>query len=74
MTERRVVITGIGAVTPIGTGVEELWQGLGRRRSAVGTLTRFDPTPFRTHVAAEVPDFRAQDHLEARQVKRLDRS
>jgi 3-oxoacyl-[acyl-carrier-protein] synthase II len=74
VTERRVVITGIGAVTPIGTGVEEFWQGLGRRRSAVATLTRFDPTPFRTHVAAEVPDFRAQDHLEARQVKRLDRS
>jgi 3-oxoacyl-[acyl-carrier-protein] synthase II len=70
---RRVVITGIGAVTPIGTGVEGFWEGLRARRSAVGTVTRFDPEPFRTKVAAEVRDFRPQDFLEARRVKRLDR-
>ena len=70
---KRVVITGIGAVTPIGTGVDGFWNGLRARRSAVGTLTRFDPEPFRTKVAAEVPDFRPQDFLEERRVKRLDR-
>ncbi|MDZ4862958.1 MAG: beta-ketoacyl-ACP synthase II [Gemmatimonadota bacterium] len=70
---RRVVITGIGAVTPIGTGVDGLWQGLEARRSVVRTVTRFDPSPFRSHIAAEVPDFRAADFMEARRTKRLDR-
>ena len=73
MTDRRVVITGIGAVTPIGTTVEGLWQGLRARRSAVGPVTRFDPSPFRTRIAAEVKEFRPQDFLEERRVKRLDR-
>jgi len=73
MSSRRVVITGIGAVTPIGTGVEELWTGLRRRRSAVGTITRFDPSPFRSHIAAEVADFHPTDHLEERRARRLDR-
>jgi 3-oxoacyl-[acyl-carrier-protein] synthase II len=70
---RRVVITGVGVVTPIGTAAGGLWDGLLSRRSAVRTLTRFDPTPFRSHIAAEIPDFRPQDHLEAKRVKRLDR-
>jgi 3-oxoacyl-[acyl-carrier-protein] synthase II len=70
---RRVVITGIGAITPIGTGVEALWAGLERRRSVVGPVTRFDPSPFRSRVAAEVPEFRGTDFLEARRAKRLDR-
>ena len=74
MTEaRRVVITGIGTVTPIGTGVEGFWDGLRAKRSVVGTVTRFDPEPFRTKIAAEVRDFRPQDFLEERRVKRLDR-
>lgn len=70
---RRVVITGIGAVTPIGTAADGLWNGLQARASAVRTLTRFDPTPFRSHMAAEIPDFRPQDHLAAKRAKRLDR-
>ncbi|MGH7674658.1 MAG: beta-ketoacyl-ACP synthase II [Gemmatimonadales bacterium] len=74
MTEpRRVVITGVGAVTPIGTGVDGLWAGLAARQSAVRAVTRFDPTPFRSRIAAEIPDFRPQDRLAAKQVKRLDR-
>jgi len=70
---RRVVITGIGAITPIGTGREELWQGLRARRSAVGPVTRFDPTPFRSRIAAEIPEFRASDFMEERRLRRLDR-
>src|SRR5213594_1464268 len=70
---RRVVITGIGAVTPIGTAVDGLWNGLQARSSAVRTVTRFDPTPFRSRMAAEIPDFRPQDHLDAKRAKRLDR-
>jgi len=74
MTERRrVVITGVGAVTPIGTSATGLWDGLGARRSAVREITRFDPTPYRSRIAAEIPDFRPQDHLEAKRAKRFDR-
>ncbi len=70
---RRVVITGVGAVTPIGTAADGLWAGLQARTSAVRTLTRFDPTPFRSHMAAEIPDFRPRDHLDRKRAKRLDR-
>ena len=70
---RRVVITGVGAVTPIGTAADGLWSGLEARRSAVRTLTRFDPSPFRSKIAAEIPDFRPQDFLDAKRAKRLDR-
>ncbi|MHB1072457.1 MAG: beta-ketoacyl-ACP synthase II [Gemmatimonadaceae bacterium] len=73
MTRRRVAITGIGAVTPIGIGAQGLWEGIRAERSEVRTLTRFDPEPFRSHNAAEVPDFDAKDFLEAKRVKRMDR-
>jgi 3-oxoacyl-[acyl-carrier-protein] synthase II len=70
---RRVVITGVGAITPIGTTADGLWQGLREEKSAVRLISRFDPEPFRSHIAAEVPDFRAGDFLEDRRVRRLDR-
>ena len=70
---RRVAITGIGAVTPIGSSREGLWDGIKAERSAVRTVTRFDPSPFRTHIAAEVDGFRASDHIEAKRARRLDR-
>lgn len=70
---RRVVITGIGCVTPIGTGSEGLWDGLQARRSAVRAITRFDPSPFRSRIAAEIPDFRPQDFLDRRNARRYDR-
>ncbi|HKG33250.1 MAG TPA: beta-ketoacyl synthase N-terminal-like domain-containing protein, partial [Gemmatimonadales bacterium] len=73
MKERRVVITGIGAITPIGTGVEGLWEGLRRRESAVRCITRFDPSMFKSRIAGEVPDFSPSDHIEERRVRRLDR-
>jgi 3-oxoacyl-[acyl-carrier-protein] synthase II len=70
---REVVITGIGCVTPIGTGATGLWAGLRARRSAVRTITRFDPTPFKSHVAAEIDDFVGSDHLPEKATRRLDR-
>ncbi len=73
MSKRRVVITGIGAVTPIGSTVEGLWEGLRREKSAVGSITRFDPSIFKSHNAAEVNDFDAGDWLDRKRVKRLDR-
>jgi 3-oxoacyl-[acyl-carrier-protein] synthase II len=71
--KRRVVITGIGAITPIGLRKEGLWTGLRTQRSAVGPLTRFDPSQFRSHNAAEVSDFVPHDHLDVKRAKRLER-
>ena len=74
MTERRrVAITGIGAVTPIGTGREGLWAGLRAEQSAVRTITRFDPEMWRSRNAAQVNDFSAGDYVEGKKAKRLDR-
>ncbi len=73
MSKRRVVITGIGAVTPIGSSVEGLWDGLRKEQSAVSAITRFDPSMFKSHNAAEVNDFDANDFLERKKAKRLDR-
>ena len=73
MNRRRVVITGIGAITPIGHERGGLWAGLRARRSAVRAVTRFDPTPFRSRCAAQIDDFVAHDHLDAKRAKRLDR-
>jgi 3-oxoacyl-[acyl-carrier-protein] synthase II len=68
-----VVITGIGAVTPIGSTVEGLWKGLRSEKSAVASVTRFDPSIFKSHNAAEVNDFDATDWLDRKRAKRLDR-
>lgn len=70
---RRVVITGIGAITPIGSTKDAMWEGLQRRKSAVRSLTRFDPSIFRSHNAAEVPDFDPTDFIDSKRAKRLDR-
>ena len=70
---RRVAITGIGCVTPLGTGVEGLWNGLRAERSVVTAASHFDPSIFRSQCAAQVNDFDAEHYLEAKRVKRLDR-
>ena len=70
---RRVVVTGIGAITPIGLSRDGLWNGLRAERSAVGPVTRFDPSPFRSHLAAEINDFVPTDHLDERRSRRFDR-
>ncbi|MFL5732479.1 MAG: beta-ketoacyl-ACP synthase II [Chloroflexia bacterium] len=69
----RVVVTGIGAITPIGNGVEGLWRGVLAGRSAVQRVSRFDPAPFKSQVAAQVDDFDPLDHLEPQRARRLDR-
>ena len=73
MKKRRVVITGIGPITPIGLTRDGFWSGLQWQRSAVRSLTRFDPSQFRSHNAAEINDFVPTDHLEQKRAKRLDR-
>jgi 3-oxoacyl-[acyl-carrier-protein] synthase II len=73
MSRRRVVITGIGAVTPIGTGVEGLWSGVLADRSAVRTIDRFDASSFPSRIAAQIDNFDPASHLDARRARRLDR-
>jgi 3-oxoacyl-[acyl-carrier-protein] synthase II len=69
---RRVAITGIGALTPIGISRDALWNGLQARRSAIRPVTRFDASMYRSQIAAEI-DFHPADFLEERRVRRLDR-
>lgn len=70
--KQRVVITGIGAITPIGAGAEGLWAGVRCGKSAVRTITRFDSSSFSSQIAAEV-DFQPLDHLSSKQARRFDR-
>jgi 3-oxoacyl-[acyl-carrier-protein] synthase II len=69
---RRVAVTGIGAVTPIGISRDAMWDGLRAGRSAVRSVTRFDASIFRSQIAAEI-DFHPSDFIEERRVRRLDR-
>jgi 3-oxoacyl-[acyl-carrier-protein] synthase II len=69
---RRVAVTGIGVVTPIGISRDAMWDGLRARRSAVRPVTRFDASIFRSQIAAEI-DFHPSDFIEDRRVRRLDR-
>jgi 3-oxoacyl-[acyl-carrier-protein] synthase II len=71
--QRRVVVTGIGAVTPIGHTREGLWQGVLRGKSGVRRVSAFDVSGYRSQVAAEVLDFDAAPYLDRKQLKRLDR-
>jgi 3-oxoacyl-[acyl-carrier-protein] synthase II len=71
--QRRVVISGIGAVTPIGHGREGLWQGVQRGQSAVRRVSAFDVSAYRCQVAAEVRDFDPIPYLDKKQLRRLDR-
>jgi 3-oxoacyl-[acyl-carrier-protein] synthase II len=69
---RRVVITGVGVVSPLGTGVEKNWQALMEGRSGVGLVTRFDVSDFPTRIAGEVKDFTPEDFMEKKDVKKMD--
>ena len=73
MPHHRVVITGIGAITAIGSGREGLWRGIRRGESGIRRLKRFDPSPFGSQIAGEVTDFDPLAYFPARRVKRLDR-
>ncbi len=70
---RRVVITGVGLLTPIGIGVKETWESLCAGKSGVGAITRFDVSNYQTKIAAEVKDFQAEDFLPKKEAKRTER-
>ncbi|HFQ89478.1 MAG TPA: beta-ketoacyl-[acyl-carrier-protein] synthase II, partial [Desulfobulbus sp.] len=70
--KRRVAVTGIGLVTPLGTGTEKTWQGLVNGRSGVGPITRFDASAHAAQIAAEVKDFTPEKWFEKKQARNLD--
>jgi len=71
--QRRVVITGMGAVSPVGIGVSRMWENLVAGKSGAGTITQFDPADHRTKIACEVTDFEVAEHLDPKEAKRYDR-
>ena len=73
MNEHRVVITGLGVVTPIGLGIEEFWKGLKEGRNGISRVSRFDPTDFRSQMAAEVKNFNPEDWIDGKSAERMDR-
>ena len=73
LKKRRVVVTGLGAVTPIGCSIDELWKSLLEGKSGVRRLTCFDPTNFTTKIAAEIKNFDPSPYLSPKEIKRMDR-
>jgi len=70
--KRRVVITGLGAVTPLATDVEESWRKLCQGKSGVARITKFDPSGFKVQIAAELKDFHPEDFLDKKKIRRTD--
>ncbi len=73
MEQKRVVITGLGVVAPIGIGKTEFWQGLINGRNGIGPVTHFDASAYRAKLAAEVKDFNPEDWIEPKTAVRMDR-
>ena len=69
----QIVITGMGAITPIGNSVAALWEGIQTGRSGSGPISRFDTSNYATKIAAEVKDFNASDYMDKREARKMDR-
>ena len=72
MVKRRVVVTGTGLVSPLGTGTEKTWRNLCKGKSGISHITRFDTTDFNVKIAAEVKDFNPEDFIEPKLARHLD--
>lgn len=70
--KRRVVVTGLGAVTPIGNTVEQFWSGIKEGKVGIGEITRFDTADYKVKLAAEVKDFNPKDYMDAKAAKRME--
>lgn len=70
--KRRVVVTGLGAVTPIGNDVETFWNGVKAGKVGIGEITKFDTSDYKVKLAAEVKDFVAKDHMDAKAARRME--
>jgi 3-oxoacyl-[acyl-carrier-protein] synthase II len=72
MTRRRVVVTGLGIISPVGNSISEAWSNLVAGKSGIGRITRFDPATFSCHVAGEVKDFNIEDYIPAKEARHMD--
>ncbi len=72
MNIKRVVVTGLGALTPIGNNVESYWKGLLQGVSGAAPITRFDAAKYKTRFACELKDYRAEDHFERKEINKMD--
>ena len=72
--EKRVVITGLGAITPIGNTVDEMWKGIEEKKCGIDKITHFDAEGYKTGLAAEVKNYDPLEYFEAKSAKRLDKS
>jgi len=72
MTKRRVVVTGLGVVSPVGIGTKTAWDNLVAGQSGITRITKFDPTPFASQIAGEVKGFNAEDFIPAKDARRMD--
>src|SRR5206468_10616256 len=70
---RRVVVTGLGAVTPLGLDVATTWDGLVHGRSGIGRIPRFDPSPYETQIAGEIKGFEPAKYMDRKEIRRTDR-
>ncbi|PWJ49377.1 beta-ketoacyl-ACP synthase II [Faecalicatena contorta] len=70
--KKRVVVTGMGAVTPIGNSVEEFWNGIREGKVGIGPITKFDASEYKVQIAAEVKDFVAKEHMDFKAAKRME--
>ena len=68
---RRVVVTGMGAITPIGNDVETFWNGLKEKKLGFGPITYFDTTDYKAKLAAEVKDFEPKDYMDPKAARRI---
>lgn len=73
MDKKRVVITGVGMITPLGIGVEQSWNGLLAGRSGIRKITQFDAANFPTRIAGEVAGFNPEEYIEPKEIKKMDR-
>lgn len=69
---RRVVVTGLGVVSPLGTGVDKNWDALTRGQCGIDTISRFDASELPTQIAGEVKDFKATDYIDKKEIKKMD--
>ena len=70
--KRRVVVTGLGLITPLGTGIQKTWEGICKGASGIDRITTFDASEFPVQIAGEVKDFNAEDFIERKEIKKMD--
>ena len=72
MSRRKVVITGLGIISPVGNTIEQAWQNILAGRSGIDKITRFDASTFSTHIAGEVKDFDVSKYIPVKDARRMD--